>query len=243
MEYKFSKNNDIFISGLRDGIPISLGYLSVAFSLGIAAVRAGLSPFQSLIASFLNNASAGEYAGFSLIAVNAPYIEIALITLIANARYLLMSIALSQRLKKDTPLHHILIIAHFLTDEIFAVTIARPGEVTPYYTFGVILVASPAWALGTFFGAVAGNVLPVKLVSAFGVALYGMFIAIIIPAAKSDKVIFSLVIISFILSYIFSLPNVILHLSEGMRTILLTVIISSAAAILFPLKNNGETNE
>ena len=242
MEYKLRKNKDLFYLGIRDGIPISLGYISVAFSLGIAANRSGLTPLQSLVASFLNNASAGEYAGFSLIAVNAPYVEIALITLIANARYLLMSIALSQRLREDTPIHHILVIAHLLTDEIFAVTIARPGEVNPYYTFGVILTASPAWAFGTFFGAIAGNILPVRLVSAFSVALYGMFIAIIVPAAKSDKVIFSLVLCSFLLSFVSSLCEQIIHISEGMRTIILTVIISAVGAILFPLKG-GDVNE
>lgn len=242
MEYKLRKNKDLFYLGIRDGIPISLGYTSVAFSLGIAANRSGLTPLQSLVASFLNNASAGEYAGFSLIAVNAPYVEIALITLIANARYLLMSIALSQRLREDTPIHHILVIAHLLTDEIFAVTIARPGEVNPYYTFGVILTASPAWAFGTFFGAIAGNILPVRLVSAFSVALYGMFIAIIVPAAKSDKVIFSLVLCSFLLSFVSSLCEQIIHISEGMKTIILTVIISAVGAILFPLKG-GDSNE
>lgn len=242
MEYKLRKNKDLFYLGLRDGIPISLGYISVAFSLGIAANRSGLTPLQSLVASFLNNASAGEYAGFSLIAINAPYLEIALITLIANARYLLMSIALSQRLREDTPLHHILIIAHLLTDEIFAVTVARPGDINPYYTFGVILTASPAWAFGTFFGAIAGDVLPVRLVSAFSVALYGMFIAIIIPAAKSDKVIFSLVLCSFLLSFVSSLCEQFIHISEGMKTIILTVVISAVGAAFFPLKS-GDVSE
>lgn len=170
-----------------------------------------------------------------MIAVSSTYIEIAVITLIANARYLLMSIAMSQRIRKDTPLHHIFIIAHMLTDEVFAVSIARPGDINPYYTFGVMLVASPAWSFGTFFGAIAGNILPVRLVSAFSVALYGMFIAIIVPAAKSDKIILALVIISFSLSYIFSFE--FFHISEGIKTILLTVIISALGAIFFPLKN------
>lgn len=240
MEYKFGKNKNIFFLGVRDGIPIALGYFAVSFSLGIMATKSGLSPLQALVASFLNNASAGEYAGFSMIAISSSYIEIAIITLIANARYLLMSIALSQRIRKYTPLHHILIIAHLLTDEIFAVSIARPGDVNPYYTFGVILTASPAWAFGTFFGAIAGNILPIRLVSAFSVALYGMFIAIIIPAAKSDKVILSLVIVSFLLSYIFSFD--FFKVSEGIKTILLTIVISAFGAIFFPLKN-GDSNE
>ena len=240
MEYKFGKNKNIFFLGIRDGIPIALGYFAVSFSLGIMAAKSGLSAFQGLVASFLNNASAGEYAGFSMIAISSSYIETAVITLIANARYLLMSIAMSQRIKKDTPLHHIFIIAHMLTDEVFAVSVARPGDINPYYTFGVMLVASPAWSFGTFFGAIAGNILPMRLVSAFSVALYGMFIAIIVPAAKADKIILSLVIISFVLSYIFSFD--FFHISEGIKTIILTVIISALGAIFFPLKN-GDNNE
>ena len=240
MEYRFNKNKDIFFLGVRDGIPIALGYFAVSFSLGIMATKSGLSQFQGLIASFLNNASAGEYAGFSMIAISSSYMEIAIITLIANARYLLMSIAMSQRIRKDTPLHHIFIMAHMLTDEVFAVSIARPGDINPYYTFGVMLSASPAWTFGTFFGAIAGNILPLRLVSAFSVALYGMFIAIIIPAAKTDRIILSLVITSFTLSYIFSFE--FFHISEGIKTIILTIIISAFGAIFFPLKN-GATNE
>lgn len=240
MEYKFSKNKNIFFMGFRDGIPIALGYFAVSFSLGIVVIRSGLSPLQGMVASFLNNASAGEYAGFSMIAIGSSYFEIALITLIANARYLLMSIAMSQRIRKDTPIYHILIIAHMLTDEIFAVSIARPGDINPYYTFGVMLSASPAWAFGTFLGAIAGNILPARLVSAFSVALYGMFIAIIVPAAKTDRVVFSLVIGSFLLSYIFSFD--FFHISEGIKTILLTIIISAFGAVFFPLKQ-GDSHE
>ena len=121
----YAFNRKIFCEGMRDGIPIALGYLAVSFSLGIAARNAGLTAFQGFLASLLNNASAGEYAAFTLIAANATYLEVAIITLISNARYLLMSCALTQRFAPGTPFFHRLIIAYDVTDELFGITIAR----------------------------------------------------------------------------------------------------------------------
>ena len=136
----------IFLNGMRDGVPIALGYFAVSFSLGIAARNAGLTPLQGFFASLLNNASAGEYAAFTLIAANATLFQVALITLIANARYLLMSCALAQRFAPGTPFFHRLIIAYDVTDELFGITISRPGCLNPFYTYGAILLAAPAWA-------------------------------------------------------------------------------------------------
>ena len=131
----------IFLNGMRDGVPIALGYFAVSFSLGIAARNAGLTPLQGFFASLLNNASAGEYAAFTLIAANATLFQVALITLIANARYLLMSCALAQRFAPGTPFFHRLIIAYDVTDELFGITISRPGCLNPFYTYGAILLA------------------------------------------------------------------------------------------------------
>ena len=225
----YAFNRKIFCEGMRDGIPIALGYLAVSFSLGIAARNAGL----------LNNASAGEYAAFTLIAANATYLEVAIITLISNARYLLMSCALTQRFAPGTPFFHRLIIAYDVTDELFGITIARPGYLNPFYTYGAIVLAAPAWSVGTALGIMAGNVLPLRVVSALSVALYGMFLAIIIPPARKDKVVAALVAISFALSFAGSYLPVVSSMSSGTRTIILTVVISSAAAILFPRKTEA----
>ena len=229
----YAFNRKIFCEGMRDGIPIALGYLAVSFSLGIAARNAGLT------ASLLNNASAGEYAAFTLIAANATYLEVAIITLISNARYLLMSCALTQRFAPGTPFFHRLIIAYDVTDELFGITIARPGYLNPFYTYGAIVLAAPAWSVGTALGIMAGNVLPLRVVSALSVALYGMFLAIIIPPARKDKVVAALVAISFALSFAGSYLPVVSSMSSGTRTIILTVVISSAAAILFPRKTEA----
>ena len=137
----YAFNRKIFCEGMRDGIPIALGYLAVSFSLGIAARNAGLTAFQGFLASLLNNASAGEYAAFTLIAANATYLEVAIITLISNARYLLMSCALTQRFAPGTPFFHRLIIAYDVTDELFGITIARSGYLNPFYTYGAIVLA------------------------------------------------------------------------------------------------------
>ena len=207
---------------------------------GIAARRAGFTPFQGFLVSLLNNASAGEYAAFAIIMANATYLEVAIITLIANARYLLMSCALAQRFAPGTPFWHRLLIGYDVTDELFGITIARPGSLNPYYTYGAILLAAPAWAIGTALGIIAGNLLPLRAVSALSVALYGMFLAIIIPPARKNKVIAALVTISMVSSYIFSRLPVISDISSGIRTIILTVAIAGIAAILFPVKEETE---
>lgn len=229
-------NKSCMIRGFRDGIPISLGYFAVAFSLGIAARNAGLTAFQAMLTSLLNNASAGEFAAFTLIGAGAGYVEVALMTLVSNARYLLMSCALSQKLDPDTPLLPRMLIGFDVTDEIFGVSIAFPGRLNPFYTYGVILAALPGWALGTYFGVLMGNALPARLVSALSVSLYGMFIAIIIPPARQSRVVAMFVIVSMALSGLLSAVEWFHFLSSGARIILLTVVISAVAAWKFPIR-------
>ncbi len=220
--------------GVRDGMPIALGYFVVAFTLGIAARNAGLSPFQGFLASFFNNASAGEYAAFIVIAADRPYLEMALITLVANARYLLMSCVLSQRFSPDASIWHRIFVGFDVTDEIFGISAARPAPLDPYYNYGAMLVALPGWSVGTAVGIIAGNALPAAVVSALSVALYGMFLAIIIPPARKNRVIGMFVAIAFAASFAASVLPVISELSGGTRTILLTVILAAVAAAKYP---------
>ena len=244
-EYSLSQQNNRreLCQGFKDGIPIGLGYFAVSFSLGILAKKAGLNPFQSFLASLLCNASAGEYAAFSLIMVQASYLEVAIITLIANARYLLMSCALSQKFKQGTSLVHRMIVGYDVTDEIFAISVSRDGFLNPNYTYGAIAIAAPCWATGTALGCLAGNVLPLRLVSALSVALYGMFLAIIIPPARKSKVVAGIIVICFVLSYLASILPVVSDISSGTRTIILTVGISAVAAWLFPRENQEVSDE
>lgn len=230
-----------FKEGMRDGLPIGLGYFAVSFSLGIAARHAGLTAIEGFFASLFTNASAGEYVVFSLIGAGTTALEIILVTLITNARYLLMSCALSQRLSPDTPMRHRLLIGADITDELFGISIARPGYLQPAYYFGAMVTSVPFWATGTALGIVMGNLLPARVVNALSVALYGMFLAVIIPPARKSKVVAGVVAISFLLSFLAANLPVISALSDGNRTILLTVVIAGGAALLFPVKE-GEEN-
>ena len=229
----------VILRGLRDGLPIGLGYFAVAFSLGITARASGLNPVQGFVASLLNHASAGEYALFSLIAANAAYWEVAVVIFITNMRYLLMSAALSQKISPETGMLHRACIGYGITDEIFGLAVAYGGWVRPAYLYSAFLLSNVMWACGTASGIVAGNILPASIVSALSVAIYGMFLAIIIPPARHDRVVAVLVAVSFACSLVFSVLPLVSGLSSGMKTIVLTVSISAAAALLRPVQEEG----
>ncbi|MDO4388612.1 MAG: AzlC family ABC transporter permease [Eubacteriales bacterium] len=231
-----SENKTWFARGLRAGVPIGLGYFAVAFTLGIAARSAGLTAFQATLSSLLLNASAGEFVGFTLMSAGAGYLEVAIMEAVANARYLLMSFSLSQKLRPETGLIHRLILGWYVTDEVFGVSISAPGYLNPWYTYGAIALACPGWAAGTCLGVILGNIFPASVVSALSVGLYGMFIAIFVPPAKESRVIRGLVLVSMGLSFFVNRASIFAGMSSGIRTILLTVILSAAAAILFPIR-------
>lgn len=222
-------------NGFFDGVPIGLGYLAVSFSIGIACRNAGLTVFQGFLISLLNNASAGEYAGLTVISNDDSYFEIFVMTLVANARYLLMSCALSQRFSPQTPFYHRLLIGYGITDETFSTLISQQGNIDLIYAYGIMLTVMPCWAVGTAIGVAAGNLLPVSASSALSVSLYGMFISSFIPPARTQKSVTFCVILGFSASYLTSEFSVISNCSPGVRIILLTVSISALAAVLFPV--------
>ncbi len=224
----------MILKGLRDGLPIGLGYFAVAFSLGITARGAGVSPLQGWIASILNHASAGEYALYALIGARAAVWEIAAVIFVTNMRYLLMSAALSQKVAPETGFLRRLGIGFCITDEIFGLAVARPGTVSCAYLWTAFVLADLMWAAGTLCGILAGNVLPPDVVTALSVAIYGMFLAIIIPPARKSRILAGLIAVSFACS--FAVGRLLPSLSEGTRTVILTVALAAAAALLFPVK-------
>lgn len=231
-----TENRSEFLRGMRHGWPIGVGYFGVAFALGIAARNAGFSALQAGVMSAVCTASAGEFAGVTVAAASGTFLEMALIELVVNARYLLMSCALTQKLSPKLGTLHRMILANFVTDEIFGLSVSVPGTLNPFYSYGVISVSWPGWIAGTVLGVIMGNVLPANVVSALSVGLYGMFLAIIIPPTRTNHVLAGLVPVSMAISWIFTKLNDagILPLSSGNRIILLTVAISLAAAALFP---------
>ncbi len=231
--------NDIQ-KGIRDGIPIGLGYFAVAFSLGITAKAVGMTPVQGFISSFLNHASAGEFALISLIGAGATYLQIAITIFITNMRYLLMGAALSQKIHPDTPFIHRIVLGFGVTDEIFGLAMSKYGWVSPPYIYGAFFLADLMWSLGSAIGIVAGNILPAMLVSALSVAIYGMFLAVIIPPAKNDRVITVIVAVSFICSALFGRLPLLSSLSAGTKVIVLTLAIASLFAVIRPVKGPEE---
>ena len=229
-----------FLKGLKDGIPIMLGYFAVSLALGVSARNAGMTAPQATLASALIMASAGQYIGFTLIAASASYAEVMVMEAIANARYLLMSTALSQKVDPKLPLRHRLLMGLWITDEIFGVSVSVEGWLNPYYNYGMAAVATPGWALGTLTGVVLGNVLPVRVVSALSVGLFGMFMSIFVPPMRKNRVIAWLVAVSFAASYAMNALRWFDGISSGMKIILLTVVISLGAALLFPVEGEGE---
>jgi 4-azaleucine resistance transporter AzlC len=224
-----------FKEGMRDGIPIGAGYFAVSFALGIAMRNAGMSWFEGFMLSFTNLASAGEYAAIQVIASSGSLLEMALMTFIADARYILMSCSLAQKLSPETSQKKRIILGFGITDEIFAISSSRKGSLNPFYSYGAMAVSILPWALGSAFGVVLGNILPVRIVSALSVALYGMFLAIIIPPSRKDRTVLVIVIAGFITSWLCGILPVISSLGSGTRIIILTVLISAAAAIIKPV--------
>ncbi|MBQ2603721.1 MAG: AzlC family ABC transporter permease [Acutalibacteraceae bacterium] len=228
------KNKSKFIKGAADGIPIGLGYLSVSFGFGIMAVGAGLSPYEAFVISLTNLTSAGQAQGVSVIAAGGTLAEMALVQLVINIRYALMALSLSQKLdKRFTPIHRFF-AAYGITDEIFAVCSSKKEPITPSYMYGVIAVSAFGWTLGTFLGAIAGELLPPSVSSALGIVLYGMFIAIVVPAAKKQKSILTVSVIAALLGIMckYLLP----FISGGFAVIICAVAASVIGAVLFPRK-------
>lgn len=229
-----------FIYGMRDGVPIGLGYFAVAFSIGIVASKAGLTWWMGAVSSFLTRASAGEYGVYSLIAVNAALVEIIGLSLVANMRYLLMTAALTQKFSPEVSLLKRIMVALCMTDEVFGISIAYPGYLAPSYTFGAMIVSTSLWSAGCALGIVAGDVLPANVVSALSVALYGMFIAIIVPPSKQDRGVLAAVICSFVMSGLCAVVPYLCDMNSGTKTIVLTILISAVAAVVRPIKMEEE---
>ena len=227
-------------NGFIKGIPIGLGYLPVSFTFGLMAVESGLPIWLVIFTSLSNVTSAGQFAGINLITAGAGYVEIALTTIIINMRYMLMSLALSQKLEPKIPLWKRLIFGFGITDEVFAVASVEIHKISAEYMFGLISAPIAGWTIGTTLGACASGVLPTALQSAMGIALYTMFIAIIIPPAKKSKPILIVIIISIFITCIMKYISWFECISSGFQTILATIIAAGIGAVLFPIEEEKD---
>lgn len=225
-----------FKKGLKDGLPICIGYFSVAFAFGIFAIENGLTIFQAVIISLLNLTSAGQLAAVPIIAGGGTLIELALSQLVINSRYSLMSVSLSQKLSKNVKLPQKLLIAYGNTDEIFAVSVSNKGEIGTRYMLGIMLLPIIGWTSGTLLGAVAGNVLPAIITAALGVAIYGMFTAIVVPVAKKEKMTALCVLFAIAISCAFRYIPLLKAVPSGFTVIICAVVASALFSIIAPIK-------
>ena len=238
-----NKHKKDFAEGLRGGIPIALGYFSVSFSFGMLCVSKGVPLLSALFTSMTNVTSAGQAAGLLIMAAFGSFIELALCQFIINLRYALMSLTISQRLDSSVSLGDRFFIAFGITDEIFAVMASRKEPVTKSLFAGLFLLPYFGWALGTLFGALFGNMMPANITAVLGIALYGMFIAIIIPPAREDKAILICILLAAVMSCIIYFVPLFSFISSGTSVIICAVAASAACAALFPIKKEGEKNE
>ncbi len=231
-----TKSSNSFFSGIKDGIPIGLGYLSVSFTFGIMAVNSGLSVWIAVLISMTNLTSAGQFAGIGLICAGASYIEMALAQLVINLRYALMSLSLTQKTDKSFNIIHRLVLSFGITDEIFAVASGKTHEIGIKYMYGLITIPFFGWTTGTLIGAIAGSILPDSIASALNIAIYGMFLAIIIPPAKKSRPVLWVIILSVAISFIFHYIPYLSELSEGFVIIICALVASGFGALFFPVK-------
>ena len=226
-----------FKEGAKDGVPIALGYFSVSFAIGISAVSMGFPVWATVLISLFNVTSAGEVAGMPLIIAGAPMIEMVLTQLVINLRYALMSLSLTQKLDQSLDTASRLGISYGVTDEIFAMAYSKSGTIGSRYMAGLIAIPVFGWTFGTFLGAAASSLLPPSLGSALGIAIYGMFLAIVLPPAKRQRAVrvTALIAAGFSCFFRYVLPAI----SSGFSIILSAVAASAIAAAFFPIKDPG----
>ena len=225
-----------FLEGIRDGIPICLGYFSVSMAFGLTAVLSGVPVWAAVVISLTNLTSAGQFAGMNLLAAQGFLVEIGFTTLIINLRYFLMSISVSQKVEMGMTMKERLAVSFGITDEMFAVSMQRTKELTSAYLAGLIILPVVGWTGGTFVGAVATSFMPEALSNALGIALYGMFIAVIVPPAREHKNVLFTVVAAIAASVACTYLPVIKNLSGGWRIILITIAVCLLAAWLFPVE-------
>lgn len=228
----------LFLKGMKDGIPIALGYLSVSFGFGILCVNLGLSIFSAVSISLTNLTSAGQVAGVGIIAAGGTLVEMILAQLVINLRYSLFAISLSQKLDGSFTTPHRIAAAFGITDEIFAVSYAQEDRVKPWYMYGLILISASGWVAGTFLGAAMGQILPAALSHALGIMLYGMFIAIVIPPARRARGILVTAIAAALCSMLFA--YVFTFVSGGFAVIISAVAAAAFCAARFPIKEAAD---
>lgn len=229
-----------FLQGIKDGIPIALGYFSVSMAFGLTAALSGLPIWSVVLISMTNLTSAGQFAGVNILLAIGSLAELALTTLIINLRYFLMSLSMSQRVEEKMSIRRRMLFSFAITDEVFAVSMQHKGELTSSYMAGLVLTPPIGWTLGTLSGAVLTSLMPPVLSSSMGIALYAMFIAIVIPPAREHRNVMLAALMAVVMSVIISYAPIFKGISSGWSIIIITLAVSAVMAFLFPVADEEE---
>lgn len=228
--------------GFRAGIPIGLGYLSVSFTFGMMAVAAGLRWWQALLMSMCTVTSAGQFAGLGMMALPGQSLAILVSQLTINIRYSFMSVSLSQRLDSRFSGIWRWLLGFFVTDEIFAVA-SGERTVTRSYFAGLATAPWIGWSLGTLCGALLGGILPHRLISALSLAIYSMFIAIVMPDVRARHSVGLVVLMAIGLRCLFYYVPGLSAVNSGLAVSAAAVAAAGLGAALFPLEQGEKAGE
>ena len=243
-----------FTRGLKDGLPIALGYVSVAFAYAVQAVNQGFPFWFPILISATNFTGTGQFAGTNLIAAGANLGILFTTLLVINIRYTLMSFALAQKTEDGFPLWKRAIVAFGVTDENFAVAVRQPHKLTFPYLMGLMSCSYCGWLGGTVLGAALSALLGrllagetgaqfyTMIMDAFSISLYAMFVAIIVPPARDDRRVLLLLAATITLSCIFYFVPALKALPSGVNIIVCSVVCTVIVSLLFPRKDEDETN-
>ena len=237
------KEQNSFLKGIKDGVPICLGYLSISFAFGIFACGSGLSVIEAVLMSMTNLTSAGQLAAVPIIAGGGTFLELAISQIVINLRYALMSVSISQKLGKSVKFIDRFLMSFSMTDEIFAVSYSNEGTIGKRYFYGLMVTPYIGWSGGTLLGACAGNILPEIVVSALGIAIYGMFIAIVMPKVKKERATALCVLLAVLLSFIFYFVPMLSRVPSGFVIIICAAVASALFSAVAPLNVSEEGEE
>ncbi|WP_315118941.1 AzlC family ABC transporter permease [uncultured Clostridium sp.] len=223
-----------FKEGIRLAMPIAIGYVPIAITFGLITKSSGVSNEVGIMMSIMVFAGASQFIGVNLMALGSAPLEIIVTTFIINFRHFLMSSSLSQKVKENTDKKLLYLISFGITDETFAVaSLKEEGKLNPYVILGLNFTSYLSWVFGTIFGVALGNVIPEVIKNSMGIALYAMFIGLLVPALKKSKPILVISLLSIGINTLIMYIPIFAFISKGWSIVISTMISSLVGALMF----------
>ncbi len=224
-----ARKTSSFRNGLQAGVSIAIGYIPIAITFGLLAKSAGLTVTETVLMSLLVFAGAAQYMSLNMIVLGSGVFEIVMTTFILNIRHFLMSASLNEKVEEKS-LWKKSLFSFGITDETFSVTATKEGTIKTGYMFGVILIAYSSWVVSSGIGHVIGSSLPSSLQESMAVALYAMFVGLLMPSLKKHRKVVMLAGAAAILNSVFSL---VIGIAAGWSIVLATITSAIGIEILY----------